>query len=234
MVLYLTQSPMYIHELKYITGKIILRSETAKRIYENPLIGKDNAFVIYHTPYAQSVSFPRFSPPHLLNSTQIHCNTAPQLPLIELGISKLSQRLFGYSSPTCELFRSDRTGKPILLYNSVDGTPLKSLVGDDEKKRQLMNTLDMESFSELILLHLLISASVMMEDLLLCPHIRGKTKFICLRNQVIAPDAVMRKGNDFLLIHRNYLFCLNEMLQPLHPNVKTRLMEIKCGKVIYP
>lgn len=40
---------------------------------------------------------------------------------MELACQQLSVRMFGYSSPQCELFRAERTGSPVMLYQHVDG-----------------------------------------------------------------------------------------------------------------
>lgn len=96
------------------SGKGALRTETADRLFDVPDTMKpDSTSFLYLTPYDQSVL----------------CNVSPKSPLMEVGCQALALRLFGFSSPQCELFRAERTGLPTLLYQAVDGFNLGTFHG---------------------------------------------------------------------------------------------------------
>ena len=85
-----------------------------------------------------------------------------------------------------------------------------------------------------MLLQILLNSEVSRDDLYLSPHSRNTFRLFPIRNRGFYADAVVRKGQEQLctLMHRNYIFCLDQMSQPLHPVVRGRFINLDPAKVL--
>ncbi|KAK5584595.1 hypothetical protein RB653_006209 [Dictyostelium firmibasis] len=76
---------------------------------------------------------------------RIYCKFEPQFPGTELAVSRLSELLFGYLSPYCELSSINNT--PVLLTQGVVGDTLVDVLS---KNPELLNSLDPSNISKIL------------------------------------------------------------------------------------
>lgn len=88
------------------------------------------------------------------------------------------------------------------------------------------------SFSETVLLQLVTLQEVHRDDLYLVPHFSGRFRVFSLRNRTIAPDFAVRKNNEWSVLHRNYVFCMDQLTSPLDGAVRQRFLALDIGKAL--
>jgi hypothetical protein len=157
----------------------------------------------------------------------------PELPGMEAAVSSLALQLFSYGTARSELFRlTELTQKkvyPLLFSHHVPGENFHDvLIAAYEQKREdakkKLQQLDVQRFSQLFLLHILIHAEDGKPDnYILSPLIvAGKTYYqlVGVDNDHALVEPVLRREDETLELHaKTILYTLDDMLRPLHPDV---------------
>ncbi|KAM9973038.1 hypothetical protein ACTFIR_012409 [Dictyostelium discoideum] len=91
----------------------------------------------------------------------IYFKFEPQFPGTELSVIRLSEALFGFCSPYCEL-ASINGGTPVLLIQQVEGITLADVIDNpdsfsDKKSQEILNKLDQSNISKQLVTSMLVN-----------------------------------------------------------------------------
>jgi HEAT repeat protein len=178
----------------------------------------------------------------------LHLKENPELLGREMMVHYLAKNLFGHITPAVALwrfskeegiFKKTKISYPVLASRSIVGSNLKEAL--EHHPDQLQN-LDHESFSEALVLALLINPEDGRGDnYILQPFtMNNKTRYriISIDNDhaFVRPLKLDKEGQEIEgpqgLQVKTILYCLNEMQMPLYPRVRERLLKIDAHQLL--
>ncbi len=178
----------------------------------------------------------------------IHLKEYPEFFGREVMVHHLAKHLFGFITPPVSLWRlnklegfwtKSKKGYPVLASRLIAGGTLRDAI--DYHPHQLTQ-LDKQSVSEAIVLAMMINSEDGRADqYMLEPYSLGsviKYRIVSIDNEraFVRPIALDANGREIAgpagLQVKNILFCLDEMLEPLHERVIEKILAIDPYKLL--
>ncbi|EAL71213.1 hypothetical protein DDB_G0272122 [Dictyostelium discoideum AX4] len=186
----------------------------------------------------------------------IYFKFEPQFPGTELSVIRLSEALFGFCSPYCEL-ASINGGTPVLLIQQVEGITLADVIDNpdsfsDKESQELLNKLDQSNISKQLVTSMLVNnADGNLGNFIISQVIddsnhsedttnsinKYKYKLYSIDNEQCFMPSVAKVSGPFNLLSKvsyqteSALYLFEQMKQPIHQDVIDAIKNMDIYKV---
>jgi Ran GTPase-activating protein (RanGAP) involved in mRNA processing and transport len=159
---------------------------------------------------------------------RLYLKKYPELPGIEEAVGRLTRKLIGHGAPHVELINLNN--EPVLISQAITGDTLQDVLNRNPKK---LEQLDAKSLSEMLLVAMLVNPEDGKPDNYIAQPLPDNSNLYRIQgidnDHAFVPAVAREQKEGWLKSHevvqvKTVLYCLDQMLQPIHPEVRIHFM----------